>query len=228
VRHRGADVAAVLTPDRSRLADEAYAELRRYIIDGSLPPGAHLVEQSLAKALAVSRTPLREGLRRLEQEGLLERQAGGGLRVVELNGEGIDELMGIRSVLEGYCARLAAERASDEELTAIAEAHADGGRAIKAGDLSAVVAANTRFHDGINAAGHAPRCMAMVSQNRDWVLRYRSQVLVDVDRRKQSYREHEKVLVALKAHDSASAEQLMRDHIIAVGQQIIAALKEQQ
>jgi DNA-binding GntR family transcriptional regulator len=215
-------LASLLEPEKPRLADQAYAAVRGYIVEGALPPGTRLVEQKLTQSLGVSRTPLREALRRLEQDGLIERQRGGGLFVTELTDEGLKEIMGIRAVLEGYCARLAAERATEEQLAALQRAHDDAAAAIERDDLAALVAANTRFHDGIDAASRSPRCIAMISDIREWVLRYRSEALADTATRQRSFEQHVEMLGALRAREGRRVEQLMRDHIGELAERLLA------
>jgi DNA-binding GntR family transcriptional regulator len=218
-------VAALVEPEKPRLADWAYDELRRYILEGALPPGTRLIEQKLTTSLNISRTPLREALRRLEQDGLIERHFGGGLSVTELTLEDIREIMGIRAVLEGHCAALAAQRISDEELAELFNAHKEAADAIKRKDLQALAVANTHFHDGINAAAHSPRCMTMVNDIRESVLRFRSEALSDESTRKRSFKQHLELLNAIKAHDSELVEKLMRAHIGEIAQHLTAARK---
>jgi DNA-binding GntR family transcriptional regulator len=218
------DIAVeLLQPERPRLSEWAYDEIRRYIVDGALPPGTRLVENKLTSSLGISRTPLREALHRLEQDGLIERNPGGGLSVTGLTLEELNEVMGIRAVLEGHCARLAAERISDAALADLFAAHEEAADAIRQGDLEALVIANTEFHDGINAAAHSPRCMTMINEMRESVLRYRTEALNEEATRKQSFDQHLEILMALKARDTELIEKLMRAHIDDVAQQLTAA-----
>jgi DNA-binding GntR family transcriptional regulator len=218
------DIAVeLLQPEKPRLSEWAYDEIRRYIVDGALPPGTRLVENKLTSSLGISRTPLREALHRLEQDGLIERNPGTGLRVTGLTLEELNEVMGIRAVLEGHCARLAAERISDQDLTDLFAAHEEAADAIRIGDLEALIAANTQFHDGINAAARSPRCMTMINEMRESVLRYRSEALNDEVTRKQSFDQHLEILMAMKARDTDLIEKLMRSHIAEVAQQLTAA-----
>jgi len=216
------DLSSLLRPARPRLADHVYDSLRRFIIEGKVPPGARLIEQDLCAVLNVSRTPLREGLRRLEQDGLIERHDGLGLRVTELTRQEAEEIIGIRSVLEGYAGRLAAARITQDELEAIRRAHGDAGVALEGGDVEALIEANTRFHDGINGASHSPRCVSISNGIRDWVMRYRLRTLSEQSAREASYRQHGEILEALASRDPILVEQLIRDHIIDSGRRMLA------
>jgi len=163
--------------------------------------------------MGFSRTPIREALRRLEQEGLAERRDGAGLFVAELTGQGATEIIAIRSLLEGYAARLAAERVTEVELDAIRQAHADAGRAIADGDLDKLLDANARFHDGIKSASHSDRCVSMISELRDWILRFRVQALGETAARQRTYQQHEQILAALEQGNGPLAEEVTRTHI---------------
>jgi DNA-binding GntR family transcriptional regulator len=213
----------LLQPEKPRLAEWAYDEIRRYIVDGALPAGTRLVEKKLTSSLGISRTPLREALHRLEQDGLIERNPGMGMSVTGLTLEELNEVMGIRAVLEGHCARLAAERISDEALTDLFAAHEGAADAIRSGDVEALIIANTQFHDGINAAARSPRCMTMINEMRESVLRYRSEALNEEATRRHSFDQHLEILMAMKARDGQLIENLMRAHIDDVAQQLTAA-----
>ena len=215
-------VASLVEPDKPRLADWAYQEIRRHIVEGSLPPGTRLIEKRLTNSFGISRTPLREALRRLEQDGLIERHVGGGMSVTKLTLDELEEDMRIRAVLEGYCAALAADRISEEALTELFAAHEDAADAIQRDDLEALASSNTRFHDGINTASGSPRIVAMVNDIRESILRYRSEALADETTRKRSFAEHLEILTAIKQRDSERAEKLMRAHIGGVAEHLVA------
>lgn len=219
-------IASLVEPEKPRLADWAYGEIRRYIVEGVLPPGTRLIEKKLTTSLGISRTPLREALRRLEQDGLVERHIGGALSVTDLTLDEIKDILGIRAVLEGHCAALAAERISPDELAALFKAHEDAADAIRDEDLHALKEANTRYHDGINAASGSRQCVAIVNGIRESILRYRSEALSDEAARKRSFEEHLEILTAISEHDSERAEKLMRAHIGEVARHLTAARKE--
>ena len=201
-------------PARPSLMQRIHATLRAEILSGRLPPGTHLNETVLASELSASRTPVREALRQLAQEGLAEPSAAGGLEVMALTRERVAEIMGIRSVLEAYAAELAAQRINSDELEALRDAHRRAARAIEAADLVLLVRANTDFHDGVTAASHDRRCIAIISELRDWVLRYRPVALAEEHYRHESFAQHAAILSALEEHDSAKASALTRQHII--------------
>jgi DNA-binding GntR family transcriptional regulator len=219
------ELSALLEPEKPRLADQVYEQIRGHIIEGALPPGTRLIEHRLTESFGISRTPLREALRRLEQDRLIERLDGGGLRVTELTLDELRELMGIRAVLEGYCARLAANRITEAELAELLAAHEEAAEAIAAEDIQRLVGANTRFHDGIDRASRSPRCIGMINDIRGWVLRFRVDALSDEMTRTRSFNEHAEILDALREHNPERVEQLVREHIGRV-EDTLVAIKE--
>ncbi len=96
--------------ERKSLGEDVYDQLKQAIIDQDIEPGARLVESRIAPMLGISRTPLREALHKLEREDWIEKMPSGGFKVMTLSREDIEETFGIRSVLEAYAARLAAEK----------------------------------------------------------------------------------------------------------------------
>jgi DNA-binding GntR family transcriptional regulator len=172
-----------------------------------------LSEPTIAAELRVSRTPVREALGRLEEEGLVRRTPGLGVFVAALTEREAAEIIGIRAALEGYAAHLAAARITEEELAHVRAAHAAAAEAMVADDVEALLAANMEFHDAVNAASHSPRTVTMINGLRDWVVRYRTEVLGDKERRRRSFASHEQILEALNQRDEAAAERAMRQHI---------------
>jgi DNA-binding GntR family transcriptional regulator len=221
----GPRLAEALDESRRSLADQVHDALRREIVQGALPPGLRLVEPRVAAELNVSRTPVREALRKLEQEGLVESQRGGpGLYVAQLTRQSVEDLVGVRAVLEGYAARLACERASSEHLATIRAAHEAGARAVDAKDVEALVRANNLFHDTITEASNSPRCIELVSTLRDWVVRYRRSILESPEAQMRSLQEHAVILEALESRDGRYAEHELRSHISGIVEQIIGVL----
>jgi DNA-binding GntR family transcriptional regulator len=210
----GSSLVTRLLGSETSLADRVHATLREQIVDGSLPAGTRLREPVIAVELGVSRTPVREALGRLLQEGLAVRYRGGGLHVAGLTRKDAAEIIGIRAVLEGYAARLAAERITPAELDRAKAAHAAAAEAIDRDDIDGVMEANTVFHDTINGASHSTRCVSMISELRDWVLKYRAQVLADEASRRWSFEQHAEIIAALEQHDEEAVEALTRRHIL--------------
>src|SRR5262249_48407214 len=196
-------------------AEYVHEVLRREIISGAIEPGTRLSEHLVATELSVSRTPVREALRRLQQEGLAVKSAGGGVEVQMLSRKDVAEIIGIRAVLEGHAAMLAADQISIGELERLRATHREAARAIDTGDVEQLIQLNTAFHDGVVSASSSTRCAMMVAEIRDWILRYRSRILASPDAQRRSYVQHGEIIEALARRDAESAETLMRRHIAA-------------
>lgn len=196
------------------LREEVYTRLRRAILDSAYPAGTKLVEADLAAALSISRTPIREALHKLELEGLVERVPGGtGLRVAGLSRDEVEEIYGVRAVLEGYAVRLAAARIGPDDvarLSALLDASAD---AITASDGEALLRVNTEFHGGIYQIAGSRRLEGLVRSLHDQVMRYRAATLEIQGQGQVGLAEHRAILEALAARDAAAAERLVVAHV---------------
>lgn len=188
----------------------AYDRLLEDIRLGVLLPGARLREVDLAERLGISRTPVREALRRLEADGLVEHLPRQGASLRRLSYAEVMELYEMRAVLEGTAARLAARAASDLELHELSEINA----AMTASGLPSDVARlNRQFHTSlINAAKNRYLQSAIGAMARTLLILGQS-TLFDPARSKSTAQEHENLLRALHARDGLKAEELMHTHI---------------
>lgn len=195
------------------LADRAYATLRSAIVDGTYPPGTRLVEPDLADAFKISRTPLREALGRLQQEGWIEGENKLGRFVSRLSDREVMELVDLRALLEGFAAGLTARNATDEQLDQIEDACSQGEEHTRNGDLDALVASNTSFHSAIVDFSRSQRLISLIHEFDDWTSRFRPQAIQVESVRELSTRQHREIVLALRARDSVKVEALMRTHI---------------
>lgn len=197
--------------------DRVYASLRKGILDGTYPQGTRLGEVDLADALGVSRTPVREALRRLGSEGLLSTLPNKGARVRTWGDDEIEDIFDLRALLEGHAAALAASRISDSEalfmgeLVTRMEAATDDDDAI---DIDVVTELNGAFHAAIVTASGNSLLPDMVNSLVHVPVVMRTYRLYSPARMRQSMHQHREVLEALTAGDSAWAEAVMRAHIL--------------
>lgn len=201
-----------------RPADRAYTGIRRAILSGVLPGGAHLREEALAKMTGTSRTPVREALRRLVGEGLA-RDEGRSRFVAEFPFEEVAVIFDIRARLEGYAARLAAERITAPELDELARlidridnlAGPDG----TSTRIQEFARLNTDFHGRILAATRSPQMQSLSAQATAIPLELIKQFVwsqaVNIER---SNRQHRDILDALTARNGNWAENIMSAHIL--------------
>lgn len=198
---------------RRRLVDDATQTLRGAILRGRLSDGTRLRQTDLADQLGISRTPIREALVRLENEGLVELLPGGGVRVRRLNLDEAVELYDLREVLDGLAARLAAGRATDAARGALERALGRMRECLERQEANQWFSAHVAFHDGIfRAAGNA-RLLAQAAVVRLSIRHFHPLLLRTERRLEDAYREHREIFQAIVARDAERAERLARAHI---------------
>src|ERR1700754_2986476 len=154
--HALADGAARRVQRPEPLRQAVYDAIVELIVHGTLQRGQHLVENELAEYLGVSRQPVREALQRLQTDGWVDLRPAQGAFVHTPSEDEVDQLLSVRTVLETYSARLAAENATPEDVNVLWELQQDGLDALAAADSDALVAANAALHAAITAlAGNA-------------------------------------------------------------------------
>jgi DNA-binding GntR family transcriptional regulator len=213
-RHGPVTVSLVVAPlKRRRLVDDAVQTLRTAILNGRIADGARLRQTGLADQLGISRTPIREALVRLQQEGLVELLPGGGVRVKVLNLDEAVELYDVREVLDGLAARLAAGRIAAPSLGRLERALARQALCVARGDAGPWFAAHVAFHEEIvRAASH--RQLARLSTVVRLSIRHFHPLLLRTEHRlEHAYAEHRALYDAIRTHDAEAAERLARAHI---------------
>jgi DNA-binding GntR family transcriptional regulator len=203
-------------PERLNIAsvvDQVYAAIRELISTGSLPRGARVHQEDLAEELGVSRTPVREALRRLAAEGLVEMRTNRGARVADVDQVGMRVSYEARTVIEPGAARLAAARRPEEQLARMRAAVAAQRRSLRSVQRS--FEANREFHLALAAASGNEFLVQFAE--RLWVARigetiYERQVQTQ-ERMLLDVREHEQIIEAIEAGDGRRAESLARRHL---------------
>ncbi len=191
-------------------SDVIYRELYDDIRRQRLVPSALVQEEELAARFNVSRTPVREAVRRLIQDGLLERK-GSGTSVRQLTVEEVENIYPLISVMEGLAARQAADRITREELATLDRLH----RQMQEAQASSAkfVELNQAFHDTIIAAARNPSLAREIERFRIITTSFRHVVLGMPQRSSQSIDEHARLLAALHAGNGEAAEKEMRAHV---------------
>lgn len=193
-------------------SDDVYERLREAIVTGRARPNERLIEAELADQLEVSRTPIRESLQRLAAEGLVVSRRRGWV-VLEHTSAEIREIYEARAALEGYCARLAAERATAAQLKEIAALHRGDLKRIVKSSRQHLVEVNDRFHDAIIAAAQNERLAHMSRRNRTYYFNFRIAQLYSDEEVNASIAGHQAIVRALLHRDPDRAECEMRAHI---------------
>jgi len=219
---------AIVAPARAfrPLSEEAYDALRAAILGGRLQPGARIVEADIARQMATSRSPVREAVRKLEHEGLLEYVPRRGTIVVGLSPDDVADAYQLRAHLEAYGARLAATRASEEQLARLLEMIERMRGCASSNDLEGLVAADVEFHRSVCDASGSPRLLqAWETLNpARWTL-VSGLRATDLSLEQIAER-HWPILAALRSHKPDHAETIIRSHILELGERVLSGLVE--
>jgi len=209
--------------ERKSLGEHVFESLKHSIVTGKISSGEWLVESHVAETLGISRTPVREAIHKLEREGLIERQPRGGFTVLGLTRNDIEETFGIRCVLEGYAARLAAVKHNEEELEALEKKIEEFQNALDRKKMNLLPAINTEFHDLLYSLGKSPKLISIINGLRDQIYRFRKMNLKEEKFAATSNQDHIQMLQSIRKRNAQDAERLAREHILR-GREIV--LKE--
>ncbi len=208
-----ARVAPPPTAARASLVDDAYRAIRRRILDNVYQPGQQTLESALADDLGISRTPVREALIRLANEGLVEVVPRHGMRVLPVSPVDMREIYEVLTALESAAAEmLARRRPSDAELKPLVEATRDMTRTLRADDLDAWATADEKFHQGLVELAGNRTLIDAVARLADRVHRARMFTLRLRPKPVNSTREHMAMLERIRAGDAVGAVEVNRAH----------------
>ena len=208
------------------LRDVVFNTLRRAIITGEFAPGERLMEISLANRLGVSRTPVREAIRKLELEGLVIMIPRKGAQVAKITEKSLRDVIEIRCVLEEFAASLACERITEGGKEKLKEAHQQFVDAVQSRDILDIVEKDEKFHDAIFQATSNDKLITIINNLREQFYRYRMEYVRDIEQHSVLVTEHENLLHAIFNHDSETAKQIMRTHLKNQQEGVIQAIKE--
>ncbi len=211
--------------ERQRLHDTVVEHLQNLIIDGTLAPGTKLNEREACEKLGISRTPLREAMKVLASEGLIEIIPNRGAFVSKMNATEIRETFEMMSGLEALSGELAAERISPAEIAEIKVLHAAMLECRAQQDLSGYYSRNQTIHNKINeAARNSVLRQTYLSVNRRLLaLRFKSNF--QEAKWDRAIEEHEEMILALEAHDGQRLSTILRAHLLAKRDVVMAELK---
>lgn len=207
------------------LRDVVFNTLRGAILRGDLKPGQRLMEIQLANQLGVSRTPVREAIRKLELEGLVKMVPRKGAEVAQISEKHLKDVLEVRSALEEVAGELACERMSSEELEELKHVNKQFLRVIETDDITAIANVDEAFHMVIYGATRNERLSQMVNGLREQMYRYRLEHIKDKSGRANLAKEHEEIIKALENRDAAAARKEIRCHIQEQATAIMELLK---
>lgn len=194
-------------------AVEVYEELRSAIVEGRIRPNERLIEAELAERLDVSRTPIRESMLRLAADGLvISRRRGWVVR--EHSPQEIQDIYEVRAALEGYAARLAAQRASDDMITEIVRIHKSYVAELQQISRGHLIEHNDAFHNAVIAASGNARLAEQIQRNTAFYFVHRIAGFLSDDEVRNSIAGHQKLVDALVARDCDRAEDVARRAVL--------------
>jgi DNA-binding GntR family transcriptional regulator len=205
--------AEVIPIPRAALHEQVAHRLRQMLVEGRIAPGAKLNERELSELLNVSRTPLREAIKMLAAEGLVELVPNRGAIAVSLTEADVLNTFEVMAGLEAQSGELAAERITPQELAEIQAMHFEMLAAYTRRDLSVYYTINARIHNAISGAARNPVLAQVYAQvnARLQALRFRSNQ--DGEKWKRAVKEHDRMIEALAAHDGAAMREVLLTHL---------------
>ena len=195
------------------LRDVVFNTLREAILRGDLEPGERLMEISLANRLGVSRTPIREAIRKLELEGLVVMIPRRGAQVASITAKDLKDVLEVRTSLEVLSVELACERMSRPQLEDLKIALADFEAALGGTDVTEIAGKDVRFHDVIFESTGNARLIQILNNLREQMYRYRLEYLKDFSNHQRLLEEHKQLVDALEKRNKNRAVDIVRAHI---------------
>lgn len=195
------------------LRDVVFNTLRKAILTGTLQPGERLMEIHLANQLGVSRTPIREAIRKLELEGLVIMIPRRGAEVAQITEKDLKDVLEVRRTLDALCAELACDRITEEEKLQLKKACAEFKDATISGDVTTIAEADVKLHDIIVAATGNKRLIQMVNNLSEQMYRYRFEYIKDESQHNHLVDEHRMIYEGIIQNDKVKAAQAAKVHI---------------
>jgi DNA-binding GntR family transcriptional regulator len=203
----------VKTDEYLPLRDVVFNTLRQAILRGELKPGDRLMEIQLANKLGVSRTPIREAIRKLELEGLVRMIPRRGAEVAQITEKSLQDVLEVRRALEELAVQLTCSRITKEGIEELRRAEKNFEKILGSSDITAVAEADVAFHDIIYRTTDNQKLIQLLNQFREQMYRYRVEYLKRSEFHKQILEEHRKIVDAIEKGDWESAVWLTCSHI---------------
>ena len=195
------------------LRDVVFNTLRKAILRGELKPGERLMEIQLANKLGVSRTPIREAIRKLELEGLVLMIPRKGAEVAQITEKNMQDVLEVRKALEELSVQLACERITPEQVEEMKMAAEDFRKVLKSGDVTKIAEADVKFHDIIFAATNNQRLITLLNNLREQMYRFSVEYLKQKECYPQLLEAHDKLIALISGGEVEEACELMGCHI---------------
>ena len=210
------------------LRDVVFQTLRGAILKGDLKPGERLMELQLASKLGVSRTPIREAIRMLEQEGLAVTIPRKGAEVAKMTEKDMEDVLEIRLSLEGLAVRLSCEEITPAALQELKVAMENFEEKTRSGQFVEMAKADVKFREILYKASNNPKLQQLLNNLREQMYRYRVEYLKDDSIYPRLIEEHQKMYDALKSKDSKLAESYVERHLHNQAEAVKKIIREQE
>ena len=210
------------------LREVVFNTLRQAILKGELKPGERLMEIALAEKLGVSRTPIREAMRKLELEGLVVMIPRRGAQVANITEKDLNDVLEVRITLENMAIEKACTNMPEEDVQELQKVARDFERSTAEGELVKMAEADVNFHETIYRAADNKRLMQVLNNLREQIYRYRVEYLKEDEARNRLVKEHEKITQAIKARDVKKAQELSFEHLENQRMGIIQAIRAEE
>lgn len=210
------------------LRDVVFHTLREAILKGELKPGERLMELQLASKLGVSRTPIREAIRMLEQEGLAVTIPRKGAEVAKMTEKDMEDVLQVREALDELAATIACEQITKEELEELKHTMHEFEEYTKTGDVKRIAEADVRFHDIIYQATDNPKLVSMLNNLREQMYRYRLEYIKDEKNYPTLIKEHSEIVEGLSNKDKAKVTAAMHMHVVNQANAVKEIIREQE
>lgn len=210
--------------DRISLHDRVVDALRRMIVTGELAPGARIVESDLAERLGVSRTPMREAIKTLVLDGLVDSPIHRGARVKPLESSEVDDLFDVIAIIEASAAERATRRITPPALVELQAMHDRMHRLYESGDRDAYFELNTEIHERIVDLADNPILSDVHARLMLRARRGRYLAIFSADRWRQAVSEHDALMAAMLDQDAAKAFDIWRTHLTNTGEAVRLSL----
>jgi len=196
------------------LGSRVFEQIKGMILRGEIPPGRRIIESEIALSMGISRTPVREGVHKLEAEGFLTPLPKGGYAVRGLTISDIEDTFDIRSILESFAGYLAAIRHTENEVNVLESKIDEFQRQLDTGNLTRLAEVNTEFHEALYGLSRSPRLIKIIHGLKDEIYFLRKIILKSEEMARLSNRDHREVIEAIKQREAEKVEKQLREHIL--------------
>lgn len=195
------------------LRDVVFNTLRQAILRGELKPGERLMEIQLANKLGVSRTPIREAIRKLELEGLVLMIPRKGAEVAEITEKSLRDVLEVRRALEELAVQIACDKITSDQIEELRTSAKEFEAVLKDGDITKIAEADVKFHDVIYLATDNQKLIQLLSNLREQMYRYRVEYLKRTDFHPKLIAEHEEIIDTIEKKQKDAATKVVCQHI---------------